>query len=173
MKFGNMYETYLSCSCATSLIQALAQFVELACEFHSLLLGLGSSCTLSLEFLFELLDSGGQLLDLALETGIDALLILNAGVEVVNFIVLPIKYKVFQVLSIYINVCRLRMIKQKNIPIIIKYLLLSCLLKLSLDALKILNSSLSGFQVLLKLALNFLHISANLLFTLKVVFHLE
>lgn len=102
MKFGNMYETYLSCSCATSLIQALAQFVELACEFHSLLLGLGSSCTLSLEFLFELLDSGVQLLDLALETGVDALLILNAGVEVVNFIVLPIKNKVFQVLSIYI-----------------------------------------------------------------------
>lgn len=91
--------TDLSCSCTTSLIQTLAQLVQLASELHSLFLGLGSGGTLSLKFLFEFLDSGGQLLDLALETGVDALFILNARVEAVNLGVLPIieiKNKMFK-----------------------------------------------------------------------------
>jgi hypothetical protein len=73
-----------------SLLQTLTDLLEFTSEVGALLLGLGAGLAFSLDFLFELLDAGLQLLDLLVQLGNKGLFVLELGSDRGDLLVLAL-----------------------------------------------------------------------------------
>jgi len=69
LSFSLLVEFNLGLCGTTGFLKTLTELLEFTGELSTLLLSLGTSLSLSFQLLFELLDSGLELLDLLLEFG--------------------------------------------------------------------------------------------------------
>merc|ERR1719167_846403 len=144
-----LVELDLSGGGTTGLVQALSKLIQLLGQVRSLLLNLGASLTLSLELLLDLLNTGGELLDLLASLVDGGLLVLELGDE----------GSVLEVLAlgglIHVTLDALQVINGSEG-------LLQLRLQLSLDLVQVRASLLLALEVVLKLVQSGLELSLDL-----------
>lgn len=163
LSFTLLVELNLGRGGTTSLIKALAEFLELLAEVGLALLSLGASLALVLEFFLKLLNTGLELLDLLLELGDKALFILELGSKRRNFLVLALD-GALKLLLIALKIGNSLLSKLEvalNLPL--------GLLNLSAELLLALKRVLKLVKGLLKLYLDLVEVVALVLNSLKIL----
>merc|ERR1719167_1708340 len=144
-----LVELDLSGGGTTGLVKALSKLIQLLGQVGSLLLNLSAGLTLGFELLFDLLNTGGELLDLLASLVDGGLLVLELGDE----------RSVLEVLAlgglIHVTLDALQVINGSEG-------LLQLGLELSLDLVQVRASLLLAFQVVLELVQSGLELSLDL-----------